>query len=70
MSEEDIRAEIARRKEAYRREQADLSFVEKVRISFELGKRRNKLKQARLIEGENAASQLPIDEPEPPEAMH
>lgn len=62
MSEENIRAEIARRKEVYRREQAALPFVEKLRISFELGKRRNTLKQARLIQGENAALQLPTDE--------
>lgn len=52
MKEEAIRAEIERRKEIFRREQAALPFAEKVRISFELSKRRNTLKQARLIQRE------------------
>lgn len=50
MKEEAIRAEIERRKEIFRREQAALPFAEKVRIAFELSKRRNTLKQARLIQ--------------------
>jgi hypothetical protein len=56
MSEEEIRAEIKRRKEIFRREQAALSFAEKVRIAFELSKRRNALKQARLIQKEKPLS--------------
>lgn len=52
MSEEEIRVEIKRRKDIFRREQSALSFAEKVRISFELCKRRNILKQAQLIQKE------------------
>ncbi len=48
--EEAVRAEIERRKEIFRREQAALPFAEKVQIAFELSKRRNTLKQARLIQ--------------------
>lgn len=54
MNEEAIRAEIKRRKDIFRREQAALPFVEKVRIAFELNKRRNTLKQARLIQRKDA----------------
>ncbi len=50
MNEEEMRAEIKRRKDIFRREQAALPFAEKVRIAFELSKRRKTLKQARLIE--------------------
>jgi len=50
MEEEAIRTEIERRKEIFRRAQAALPFAEKVRIAFELSKRRNTLKQARLIQ--------------------
>ncbi len=50
MNEEEIRAEIKRRKEIFRREQAALPFAEKVRIAFALSKRRSLLKQARRIE--------------------
>ncbi len=49
-----MRAEIKRRKDIFRREQAALPFAEKVRIAFELSKRRNTLKQARLIEQKDA----------------
>ncbi len=54
MSEREIRAEIKRRKDIFRREQAALPFVEKVRLSFELSQRRNLLKQARLIQRKDA----------------
>ena len=54
MKEEAIRAEIERRKQIFRREQAALPFAEKVRIAFELSARRNALKQARLIQREEA----------------
>ncbi len=50
--EEAVRAEIERRKEIFRREQAALPFAEKVRIAFELSKCRETLKQARLIQRE------------------
>ena len=56
MDEEEIRAEIKRRKDIFRREQAALPFAEKVRIAFELSNRRNTLKQARLIERKEAVS--------------
>ena len=48
MTEDEFRNEINRRKEAYRREQAALPFAEKVRIAFELSKRRETIKSARL----------------------
>jgi hypothetical protein len=51
MSEQEVRAEIVRRKEVFRREQAALSFTEKVRIAFAMSERRSTLKQARLIPG-------------------
>ena len=50
MNEEEIRTEIKRRKEVFRREQMALSFAEKVRIAFALAKRRTMIKQARLLE--------------------
>ena len=50
MNEDAIRAEIKRRKEVFRAEQAALPFAEKVRIAFELSKRRHSLKEARLIQ--------------------
>ena len=46
MTDEEIRDEIKRRKEAFRREQAALPFAEKVRIAFELYKRRVTIKNA------------------------
>ena len=54
MSEQEIRAEIARRKDIFRREQAALSFTEKVRIAFAMNERRNTLKQARLVTARDA----------------
>ena len=56
MDETDIRAEIARRKDIFRREQAALSFTEKVRIAFALNQRRNALNQARMIPCNDAPS--------------
>jgi hypothetical protein len=56
MSEEELRAEIGRRKNIFRREQAALPFAEKVRIAFDLSKRRKALKQALLIRTEDAQS--------------
>ncbi len=53
MNEEEVRARIKQRKEIFRREQAALSFAEKVRIAFELSKRRNTLEQARPIQRED-----------------
>ena len=49
-NEEDIRAEIKRRKDIFRREQAALSFTEKVRIAFEMNSRRNTLKGAKVVQ--------------------
>lgn len=50
MKEQEIRAEIKRRKDVFRREQVALPFAEKVRIAFEMSKRRNTLKQARPVQ--------------------
>lgn len=50
MNEEGVRAEIQQRKEAFRREQRALPFVEKVCIAFELSRRRNTLEQARPVQ--------------------
>ena len=49
MNEQEIRAEIARRKDTFRREQAALPFAEKVCIAFALSWRCDALKQARII---------------------
>lgn len=59
MNEKDIRAEIKRRKDIFRREQAALSFTEKVRIAFEMSRRRNTLKQAKLIQRKDELAPLP-----------
>ena len=47
MNEEAIRKEIERRKNVFRRAQANLPFAEKVRIAFELSKLRLAIDQAR-----------------------
>jgi len=47
MNEEAIRKEIGRRKNNFRRAQANLPFAEKVRIAFELSKLRLTIEQAR-----------------------
>jgi len=49
MKEEEIRAEIAQNKERFRRIQAQLPFAEKVRIAFELSKRRMAIKHGRIV---------------------
>ncbi|HZS44863.1 MAG TPA: hypothetical protein VFC63_07145 [Blastocatellia bacterium] len=49
MKTEEIRKEIEKRKATFRREQAKLPFAEKGRIAFELNKRRNTTKEAKLI---------------------
>ncbi len=62
MKENAIRAEIKRRKEVFREEQAALPFAEKVRIAFELSKRRNTLKEARLIQPKDVLALPPSDD--------
>jgi hypothetical protein len=54
MNEAETRAEIARRKDIFRREQAALPFTEKVRLAFALSQRRGELKQARIIPPQDA----------------
>lgn len=54
MNEKEIRAEIKRRKDILRRAQAALPFAEKVRIAFEMDKRHNAFKAAKLIRRESA----------------
>lgn len=50
MSETEIKQEINRRKAEFRRQQAALPFVEKVRIAFALSRRREVFKRAKLVE--------------------
>lgn len=59
MNEADIRAEIERRKDIFRREQTALSFTEKVRIAFEMSNRRKTLKQAKLIQRKDTLAPSP-----------
>ena len=56
MNEEEVRAEIERRKKIFRREQAALPFAEKVRIAFAMNERRNTLRQAKPIERNESAA--------------
>lgn len=59
MNEEEIRAEIKRRKDVFAHEQAALSFAEKVRIAFALNERQQVLKRARLIRREGSVLPSP-----------